>query len=237
MTDHPAPVRTHTWDGTRTLPDWLTGHHWTKGRLTIRTVDGDSHPRPGWMLIGWSDGAVTVASPRIAEREYGPDGPWARAERAEEELAARDAAESADAAAGSYALRAEEVEARLAQVRRLHRPVGVVAAAEAGEAPDCAACKRSWPCQTYTAIAEPEPVVDRQTALVLSALYRSAEETVTRVIDLYEQWVKAGAPPLGVSMARWWDARLVELHDAIRPAAHESTRTTVKSQPKGGSSD
>lgn len=166
MTDHPAPVRTHTWDGTRTLPDWLTGHHWTKGRLTIRTVDGDSHPRPGWMLIGWSDGAVTVASPRIAEREYGPDGPWARAERAEEELAARDAAESADAAAGSYALRAEEVEARLA-----------------------------------------------------------------RVTALYEQWVAAGPPPLGVLLARWWDARLVELREAIHADAEQPARTTANNPP------
>jgi hypothetical protein len=41
----------------------------------------------------------------------------------------------------------------------------------------------------------------------------------TRVIALYERWVKAGPPPLGVLIARWWDARLVELHNAIRPAA------------------
>ena len=47
---------------------------------------------------------------------------------------------------------------------------------------------------------------------------RAAEETVTRVIDLYERWLKAGPPPIGTSMARWWDARLIELHDAIRPA-------------------
>lgn len=36
-----------------------------------------------------------------------------------------------------------------------------------------------------------------------------------RVTDLYERWVKAGAPPLGVSLARWWDRRLVKLRDAI----------------------
>jgi hypothetical protein len=35
------------------------------------------------------------------------------------------------------------------------------------------------------------------------------------VIELCEGWTAAGAPPLGVSMARWWDARLVELNDAI----------------------
>ncbi|MEL3944843.1 hypothetical protein [Streptomyces sp. LNU-CPARS28] len=42
-------------------------------------------------------------------------------------------------------------------------------------------------------------------------------EKTARVLALYEQWVKAGPPPLGTSVSRWWDARLVELHDAIRP--------------------
>lgn len=60
------------------------------------------------------------------------------------------------------------------------------------------------------------------TARVLSALHHSAEQDVTRVIDLYERWVKAGPPPLGASMARWWDARLVELHNAIRPTDDQS---------------
>lgn len=56
------------------------------------------------------------------------------------------------------------------------------------------------------------------TARVFAGLHRSAEQDVTRVIELYERWVKGGAPPLGVPIARWWDKRLVELHDAIRPA-------------------
>jgi hypothetical protein len=43
----------------------------------------------------------------------------------------------------------------------------------------------------------------------------SEAETGSRVIELYERWVKAGAPPLGTLMARWWDVRLAELHDAI----------------------
>ncbi|MFG2780790.1 hypothetical protein ACGFY7_23420 [Streptomyces prunicolor] len=42
-------------------------------------------------------------------------------------------------------------------------------------------------------------------------------ETITRVIELYERWIKAGPPPLGTLMARWWDARLAELHAAIIP--------------------
>ncbi|MFJ4847572.1 hypothetical protein [Streptomyces sp. NPDC088733] len=59
------------------------------------------------------------------------------------------------------------------------------------------------------------------TSRVLSALHRSAEEDVTRVIDLYERWTKAGPPPIGTSIARWWDARLVELHGAIANTANE----------------
>ena len=42
-----------------------------------------------------------------------------------------------------------------------------------------------------------------------------AEATIARVHALHQQWVKAGPPPLGVSLSRWWDARLVELHHAI----------------------
>jgi hypothetical protein len=64
---------------------------------------------------------------------------------------------------------------------------------------------------------QPAPTVDRQTAAVLAALHRSAEADVTRVIDLYERWVKAG-PPLGKSMTgyfQWWHEHLAELHAAI----------------------
>ena len=39
-----------------------------------------------------------------------------------------------------------------------------------------------------------------------------------RVLALYEQWVKAGPPPLGVSTSRWWDTRLTELHAATTAA-------------------
>ena len=75
-----------------------------------------------------------------------------------------------------------------------------------------------------SAIAGPNPAATEATELettarVLSALHQTADDTVTRVIDLHEQWVAAGPPPLGTSMSRWWDARLVELHDAIQPPA------------------
>ena len=56
------------------------------------------------------------------------------------------------------------------------------------------------------------------TTRLLDALHKSAHDDVTRVIDLYERWVKAGPPPLGTSTARWWDMRLAELHNAIHPA-------------------
>lgn len=65
------------------------------------------------------------------------------------------------------------------------------------------------------------------TARMFAALHRSAEEDVTRVIDLYEQWVKAGPPPLGTSLARWWDARLAELHTAIRQPADQPEESTT----------
>ncbi|MFJ3507836.1 hypothetical protein [Streptomyces luteogriseus] len=73
-------------------------------------------------------------------------------------------------------------------------------------------CKERWREYDRVQAAERDT-----TARVFAALHRSAEQDVTRVIELYERWVKAGPPPLGVPIARWWDARLVELHDAIRP--------------------
>ncbi|GGZ80358.1 hypothetical protein ACFOOM_07670 [Streptomyces echinoruber] len=69
--------------------------------------------------------------------------------------------------------------------------------------------------------AATEATGDPTTARVVAALHRSAEADVSRVIDLYERWVKAGPPPIGTSLARWWDAHLAELHDAIRPPAKE----------------
>lgn len=59
------------------------------------------------------------------------------------------------------------------------------------------------------------------TTRVFAALHHGAEQDVTRVIGLYEQWVKAGPPPLGVPLAR-----LAELHAAILPASEEPARAT-----------
>lgn len=117
----PAPARTHIWDGTHTLPDWLTGHHWTAGQLVIHTPDGDTRPQAGWWLIRWTDDLVTTASPAVAERVYGNDGLWGRLQRAEHEIAQHTEAEAADIAAGSYAGRAETAERGLSRLLDLVR--------------------------------------------------------------------------------------------------------------------
>lgn len=86
-TPQPTITHTHTWDGTHNLPDWL---HWD-GHLVLPGRDDTTRPQPGWMLVRWSDGHVTVASPQVAARVYGPDGMRGRLQRAEAELAGRAA--------------------------------------------------------------------------------------------------------------------------------------------------
>lgn len=56
---------------------WLgsTPHRWEDGQLVLTECPegndfGDMRPRSGWVLIGWPDGAVTVAAPRSAVRVY-----------------------------------------------------------------------------------------------------------------------------------------------------------------------
>ncbi|ELP64164.1 hypothetical protein PV735_05435 [Streptomyces turgidiscabies] len=48
-----------------------------------------------------------------------------------------------------------------------------------------------------------------------NGIHRQVEADVQRVIDLYEHWLKAGPPPLGTPIARWWDKRLLELRQAV----------------------
>lgn len=76
------------------------------------------------------------------------------------------------------------------------------------------------------AVADAVLTVILPTTRLLGALHRSAHEDVNRVIDLYGRWVKAGPPPLGTSMSRWWDARLAELHAAILPPDQPGTNPT-----------
>lgn len=55
--------------------------------------------------------------------------------------------------------RADQAETETARVRALHHPVGVVAAAEFGNPPDCAICgPNSWPCPTTRALDGPTPI-------------------------------------------------------------------------------
>jgi hypothetical protein len=65
---------------------------------------------------------------------------------------------------------------------------------------------------------------------ITATLARMSEADVQRVINLYERWVKAGPPPLGTSVSRWWDARLVELHHAILPPEQQSGADQTKEQ-------
>lgn len=53
--------------------------------------------------------------------------------------------------------------------------------------------------------------------------HATSEQDISRVTALYEQWVKAGPPPLGALMSRWWDARLAELHAALLPPTDHTT--------------
>jgi hypothetical protein len=64
--------------------------------------------------------------------------------------------------------------------------------------------------------------------VVQAAARKFAEDQATivqRVVDLRRAWCKAGPPPLGASMARWWDARLVELREALTVPPGYSSRT------------
>ncbi|MFJ8798469.1 hypothetical protein [Streptomyces sp. NPDC102487] len=72
----------------------------------------------------------------------------------------------------------------------------------------------------------------RELATLITSSELPAEETDTRLTDLYERWVKGGLPPLGTTLARWWDARLVELQNAIQPA-NAQRQPAVVSQPDG----
>ncbi len=70
---------------------------------------------------------------------------------------------------------------------------------------------------TYGGDADAALAVIQPGTRITATLARMSEATVQRVTALHEQWVKAGPPPLGTSVSRWWDARLAELHDAILP--------------------
>ncbi|MGX1116371.1 hypothetical protein RKD37_001734 [Streptomyces ambofaciens] len=129
--------------------------------------------------------------------------------------------------------RVDELHAVVGRVRALHQPQPDGTGFDDGQ--QCRTCSRDggdgyqylvpWPCPTVRTLDEPAPAATEATELettarVFAGLHRSAEDTITRVITLHEQWVKAGPPPLGAPLTRWWDARLAELHNAIQPTDH-----------------
>lgn len=69
--------------------------------------------------------------------------------------------------------------------------------------------------EVFEAMADAVLTVILPTTRLLGDLHRSAHEDLARVIDLYERWCKAGPPPLGTSISRWWDERLLELRHAV----------------------
>lgn len=227
MTEQPTVTHTHTWDGS-TLPGWLPADD---AHTVLHARDDDTPPQPGWMLVRWSDGIITVNSPQAADRTFGPDGIWGRLQRAEAELADRDTAESADAAAGSYAGSSEHAIAH--PEPWLHvtftSPDPTTANTSALNLRDHLAAEFDGIRMRISSNAVEVGTHDARTNP--AATEATGIETTTRVAALYEQWVKAGPPPLGVSMSRWWDRRLVELHDAIHTPAEQPARTTAKNPP------
>jgi hypothetical protein len=87
VTHPPRPTHSHTWDR-RTVPAWVRPdqHHFSADELVIHTPDGHALTPPGWTLVGWSNGTVTVASPTTTERVYGPSGAFEQLARAEAAL-------------------------------------------------------------------------------------------------------------------------------------------------------
>jgi hypothetical protein len=85
----------------------------------------------------------------------------------------------------------------------------------------------------YGEVPEPCPlehlpltVAVQRGGVVVESPARRADQIATNVADLYERWLKAGPPPLGASVARWYDARLVELRNAL---LHDPTPTDARS--------
>lgn len=78
--------------------------------------------------------------------------------------------------------------------------------------------------EVFEAMADAVLPVILPAARITATLGRMSEADVQRVVALYERWVKAGPPPLGTSVSRWWDRRLAELHDALLNPAKETDR-------------
>ncbi|GAQ64081.1 hypothetical protein [Streptomyces scabiei] len=74
-----------------------------------------------------------------------------------------------------------------------------------------------WP-DTDLSVMSPRAAVKR---LAPGVRATDAQSDMQRVTALRDRWVHAGPPPLGTSISRWWDKRLVELNTALaEPKEH-----------------
>lgn len=137
----------------------------------------------------------------------------AEAEQAEAELRRYTEAESADAAAGSYAGRAEAAEAERDELAQR------LSEARSGEAilgqrvlhwVALTGSHQHWGQRRWNAWKNA-----RCRARNWRVRAEQAEAALARVRALADRWTKAGPPPLGTPIARWVDRRLVELNTAL----------------------
>lgn len=210
----PDITATWTWTGDRDLPDWLTGrHHWHHGQPVIHTADGSRTLHDGWLVALWSDGLVTVGSNTVADRVYGPDGLAGRLQRAETATDSELRRQLADAV---RALGKSETE--LAALRAVAR----------GYCPHCGRGDASPTTAQWYAERQRADQAEGQLRHLQATseaagilLTRTTDErdqlrgALARVQALADRWVKAGPPPLGTSINRWWDKRLVELNAVL----------------------
>ncbi|KND29879.1 hypothetical protein [Streptomyces stelliscabiei] len=208
----PAVVDTRIWNGTDdpNLIKWLgeDTHRFDGHQLVLQTSDGDVYPEPGWTLLRWPDGDLTAMSTRAAAKRLTPT--TAAPSRVQEEWIAKYGNRPAGTAHDVEVLRPPHDEIETPGLReQIADPVRRILL--------------QWPEHNLT--VEHDQVVNDITAAVLAAVLPAARITATlgrmsdadvqRVIALYEHWVKAGPPPLGTLINRWWDHRLAELHAAL----------------------
>jgi hypothetical protein len=164
------------------------------------------------------------AAPTVEDWE----GQKRRADQAEELLrVAHDTSNRSEAERARAVQRAEQAERKAAAMEAAMQSTAADALKHRGCHRDLMAqCQRAE--RAEAAVAEYENRITWHTtcescARVLDSSIREteraerAEAALARVQALADRWVKAGPPPLGASMARWWDMRLAELHTALNP--------------------
>lgn len=113
-----------------------------------------------------------------------------------------------------------------AQVRYARRFVATIAGQpdiHGIQFPDSGHVLADVPHIGLTAFLNVDVITDENEGAVI---HWAGEQDTSPVTALYEQWVKAGPPPLGALLARWWDMRLAELHRALTSPAEQPARTT-----------